>query len=60
MTSALAALSRDPQAWEPVSRRCQHYMSRQFNEQQMVEPYLAALSSLYAMPRASSTARQEF
>ena len=68
MMSALTALSRDPQAWEAASRRSQQYMSRQFNEQQMIEPYLTALSTLAtlstgaaldATPGASPAARQE-
>ena len=59
MISALTTLSRDSQAWEAASRRSQEYISLQFNEPQMIEPYLAALSSLYVEPRASAAASQE-
>jgi hypothetical protein len=59
MTAAVACLSGDSRAWEAASRRTRQYMARHFNEQEMLEPYLAALSSLYAIRSAPSAARQE-
>lgn len=50
MTAAIATLNRDQTQWEAASLRSRQYMDEQFSQQQMVEPYLQALSGLSAAP----------
>lgn len=59
MTDTVASLGRDRGEWQTASERCAQYMARHFNEQQMIEPYLQALSGLYVRPGGAAAAGQE-
>lgn len=48
MCAAVAALSHDPEQWEPASARARDYVERQYEESRMLSPYLAALTGLRA------------
>jgi len=54
MCAAIAALSRDPHAWQAASLRSRQYMDTRFNETRMVAPYVAALAGMLESWQPSS------
>jgi glycosyltransferase involved in cell wall biosynthesis len=55
MESAARRLSTDSQAWLEMSARCRAYMARHYGEEQILAPYLAAVSRV-AIGRAGTRA----
>ena len=52
MVQAAQHLATDSRAWLEASARCKAYMARRFGEEQMLAPYLSALSRV-AVPAAA-------